>query len=1233
MGLQEYFQQAFQRGIGTPLGHTFSAPKPYIGGIKSNTPDPKQVMEGIRQGVISLPSSIEGPYQNVYGARSVGEQVNGPEDLPLMQRILDRGNKQIDKETAKRLKPLKKEILEAKRIDFAAKMQEQLAAKGEKFHESSNPLARFVENGPKNWLQKGLEYMGRPQQALFGAMMEGVDRNDPEKNSDDKLDWSGLAGGLWHGLTGQSHYTGGQVAEEYFPGAPHPAKIALGVGAELGLDPMNLVGLEGLKVATGSGKVLKDAALAEELANVAGEQVAKSGIDTGTRALSHGGKMMAAQNALTATTKSAASDVIKRILLENKKGALKRTSLGTKNQAASTIATGASEAFRSRRLKTFDNMIEQFRGSVTGTGPTLSPARIKIMKNNDEFFKAFHDALPTGKITPTQWDGVVTKYADDIRAGLDKDVGSLTEHIFNATRDSYKPGLGLRVGKKTVKIPFVGDALEVVTGRAAKHFKLDEIRELSHAGKFPGRLALLQQRGRSIGAKRLGEFQDEIRAFVRQHGFTKDEAKDIIHTIETKGAYSHDPRLQEGMDFVVDHLKRMYDEEVSWGARDKQSTPYLDNYTYPWNRKGPIKRLQDFKKERKKLIKDNGGSSAAGYQIHNARKEGFKPVDNAFDMLVARQVKSNRDITRAMFTNDLVQNYGISARGLGKYGESSRGLVHIEDRMLSDGMRNRISSKAGDKYYLPKSMNDVLRDTKDMSRFDSDPKVMRYFRKLTNVIKSSVTVYNPGYHVRNMMSDTIMGQLDKVGLKPYYDLLKKGSWELRKEAGKKGLRFRPKTGATIRIGNGWTMTTDELWNLFKENAAGGGFFGAEFGANPAQQILHGVRGGVRNVSEKREDFGRVAHFLGALRQEWKGSKKGFRTVDDAQRAAVEAATYRVNQFKFDYGALTKWEQKWVKPVVPFYTFTRKAVPTLAENFAMNPKWLIRYNKLNHLRDEQGADAFQPYLIPQWMKDVGYATLKDEKEPWVGTFEGLPTNVFQGVWPGDKSAQSIMQNLMKQVNPVIQAPIEIGQGKELFSGQKIDDYKQYALHKLGGPLQAGVKAKEDWGNMAPWQIALSSRLGLGLPIRKVDQDTQDFMRKQWEDQNIEAPFDKFNEGPGKKSGISIYTSKGDSDNPKAKSSYKVKDNNTDRVLYQGIDPFKALEVAQSKQSRLPVKLNSEGESVGSLDTWNSTKGASKHIRVYFSERKDGNSYRVRDTKSDKTWDFKSPNAALQFAKQH
>ena len=66
-----------------------------------------------------------------------------------------------------------------------------------------------------------------------------------------------------------------------------------------------------------------------------------------------------------------------------------------------------------------------------------------------------------------------------------------------------------------------------------------------------------------------------------------------------------------------------------------------------------------------------------------------------------------------------------------------------------------------------------------------------------------------------------------------------------------------------------------------------------------------------------------------------------RDLDEIERRATDAALWRMNYYKFDYSALMPWEQGMKSLAFPFYTYMRKAAPTLIEQLYTNPRYFAK----------------------------------------------------------------------------------------------------------------------------------------------------------------------------------------------------------------------------------------------------------------------------------------------------
>jgi hypothetical protein len=422
--------------------------------------------------------------------------------------------------------------------------------------------------------------------------------------------------------------------------------------------------------------------------------------------------------------------------------------------------------------------------------------------------------------------------------------------------------------------------------------------------------------------------------------------------------------------------------------------------------------------------------------------------------------------------------------------------------------------------------------------------ILRNLDKITGMYKTSVTVPFPGFHIRNMIGDFFMGLLDGVKTKTYEEVIRKAA------ASKVPGAYTPK----FRITAGWDMDYQQLVADYEEHALGGFYNSAELpSAGVGGKVTHVPRAigtGFREMSGKREDLGRITHYLHALRDETaQRVKRGQKLTDEVKAAATDAAVYRVNHYKFDYNALTATERK-MKLAFPFYTYTRKAVPTLMESLALSPKWMGVAGR-PFLDDGTAAGEFNSLYMPEWMKDAGFSLLTDEAEPFALTADVLPFGAANSL--DFQNAEDLFGSVLAQANPIPTSFVEQAANKTFFSGANPPPLPQYLMDKLSLPVQARKLAENEYDEPL-WEQLLKSRLGAGMPARRVTQEQQDFRYRQLEDEIIQDPFSEYNRSQDK---FSVYRS-----SRLNGVDYQVKNRKTGRVVYKSRDLQAVLNWAQA-----------------------------------------------------------------------
>ena len=111
----------------------------------------------------------------------------------------------------------------------------------------------------------------------------------------------------------------------------------------------------------------------------------------------------------------------------------------------------------------------------------------------------------------------------------------------------------------------------------------------------------------------------------------------------------------------------------------------------------------------------------------------------------------------------------------------------------------------------------------------------------------------------------------------------------------------------------------------------------------------------RKIGETVEGNARLGHFINQLDN----------GMDYAQ------AAYSVKKHLFDYGHLTTFEQKFMKRVIPFYTFMRNNVPLQMENVVTQPG---KYTAMAHIQGQGAMIDPTEHTLPGWSQEQGMVPL-------------------------------------------------------------------------------------------------------------------------------------------------------------------------------------------------------------------------------------------------------------------
>lgn len=565
---------------------------------------------------------------------------------------------------------------------------------------------------------------------------------------------------------------------------------------------------------------------------------------------------------------------------------------------------------------------------------------------------------------------------------------------------------------------------------------------LRYTSYFPGDVSNIVQKRRVSDMQQLDAFGKQLENLFAN---TTPEQRKSIHTSIEQGI-KLTGREGEIQDQVKNIYKDIYDTEIGRGVRSKAATPPAENYVYNYlNSLGRTHaNLDDIWRNPKRLqVRHNGNID--NFTSAEAKARHWNPEQDAGRALLKRKAKSLRKISKVDFKHDLATQYGVRSFISPKAAHEA-GMVALDPKQFEQLYKGL---KPGERIYLDKNLHKVYNNY--LSLMDNSLSKNIFLKSIVSVTKAFKllnTISFPAYHIKNFLSDIMLSSMDGVTPNKYTQIIN---------------AFIHKNTATLKVA-GERVPFTRIQHSYLENAAGG-FFNTELNYGKTGHILEqspseiARRGGnvLAKAGEKREDFGRLTHYWHALDEEMQHQLKKGVPKEQAWKNAEKAATERVNQFLFDYNALTPAEKKIRAYGVPFYTFARKAAPMLTESMFMHPKHFVLPLKLQ--RALAPSQDYQNEKLPAWMQELGYGELNSSSH--VGFTNQLT--------PGGM-LQNIFSKPAAQINPLVQLPFELNSGKDTYSGKPVNGITDYLKNKMRAvstyrSIESDTKPTvEKWANL-------------------------------------------------------------------------------------------------------------------------------------------------------------------------
>jgi hypothetical protein len=329
-------------------------------------------------------------------------------------------------------------------------------------------------------------------------------------------------------------------------------------------------------------------------------------------------------------------------------------------------------------------------------------------------------------------------------------------------------------------------------------------------------------------------------------------------------------------------------------------------------------------------------------------------------------------------------------------------------------------------HFDPETANAIEKVKKVMSGDEATiMEFSRGYRKALGKWKLAVTSINPGYGIRNTLSD-------------YWNM-----WLAGVPAAAMAV-YSGKAAKLMRDAKkGDAAALAEIRDAYDHGVLSGLFPG------DVQQVSHMLEHSgskkalvkdkrflklsskvMQDANRNRENWGRLTHYL--YRREHEGL------------SAVESAQW-VKKAHFDYEDLTEFEQKVMKGIAPFYTWSRKNIPYQIERLFMAPGRYAAFPKAAN-ESTQAAGGDVPSVPDYLAKNMAF------RVPFMGNGYMLPMIGVTDLMKADP--RNIGDTFGQMANPAFKVPFELAANRSLFTGRDIYDktgHPRTPVSRIGGDL--------------------------------------------------------------------------------------------------------------------------------------------------------------------------------------
>lgn len=455
--------------------------------------------------------------------------------------------------------------------------------------------------------------------------------------------------------------------------------------------------------------------------------------------------------------------------------------------------------------------------------------------------------------------------------------------------------------------------------------------------------------------------------------------------------------------------------------------------------------------------------------VAEAKALGVDFEDNALSVLLISSLDAIKASVTRDFVRDIGEKMGVRASSAPQTyrAVSVTGLKHEGEDIAT----MLVDSKGEQLYFHPDVAKRLEEFAGGIANDEATGELMKSYDSLQNYFKATVTSIFPAFHGRNAISNVMlhfldlgMHSLNPVNHVAAANLIQK-EWQFKNlqmavDAGKKTAdemtEFLSKP--MLKDKNGYTWTFGELRKVIKDNVVA--FNPRNLGQIDPTMFTRKEIGTMTRAlfpTNKSDKFVNVWSSYSPLSTQNKLIKLGFgvgQLVEDQSRLVdflvnlkktgdVQLAAQRTKQFLFDYQNLSEFERKYLRRIMPFYTFSRKNIELQVNTLFTSPGRIageIRaVQTIGDMLGEGNLSQEEKETLPEWMQDGLNALVKREgSQVTVLSTLGTPIEqIFQ---------QAQANQLLASVSPILKLPVELMSGYSFFHGKMLSDVTNAVAYK-------------------------------------------------------------------------------------------------------------------------------------------------------------------------------------------